>query len=193
MKKTLYLMRHGQTLFNQKKKIQGWCDSPLTKQGIEQAKIAKEFFEKNGIIFDGAHTSTLERASDTLELITEINYERHKGLKEWNFGRLEAEHEYLNPPLPYRDFFVQYGGEEEIEFRKRVTKCLVNIMQKEQGKTILVVSHGAACRQFIREWAHLSDITPQAPIGNCSIMKFCFENDQFYLEEIINHDFSHLE
>ncbi|MGQ4824478.1 histidine phosphatase family protein, partial [Enterococcus faecalis] len=83
-----------------------------------------------------------ERASDTLELITEINYERHKGLKEWNFGRLEAEHEYLNPPLPYRDFFVQYGGEEEIEFRKRVTKCLVNIMQKEQGKTILVVSHG---------------------------------------------------
>ena len=98
MKKTLYLMRHGQTLFNQQKKIQGWCDSPLTKQGIEQAKIAKEFFEKNGIVFDGAHTSTLERASDTLELITEINYERHKGLKEWNFGRLEAEHEYLNPP-----------------------------------------------------------------------------------------------
>ena len=37
MKKTLYLMRHGQTLFNVEHKIQGWCDSPLTEQGIKQA------------------------------------------------------------------------------------------------------------------------------------------------------------
>ncbi len=34
MKKTLYLMRHGQTLFNLRKKIQGSCDSPLTAEGI---------------------------------------------------------------------------------------------------------------------------------------------------------------
>lgn len=73
------------------KKIQGWCDSPLTKQGIEQAKIAKEFFEKNGIVFDGAHTSTLERASDTLELITEINYERHKErIKRMEFWQIRS-------------------------------------------------------------------------------------------------------
>ena len=30
MKKKLFLMRHGETLFNQLKKIQGACDSPLT-------------------------------------------------------------------------------------------------------------------------------------------------------------------
>ena len=35
MKKTFYLMRHGQTLFNLRRKIQGACDSPLTKRGIE--------------------------------------------------------------------------------------------------------------------------------------------------------------
>ena len=28
MKKDLYLMRHGQTLFNVRRRIQGWCDSP---------------------------------------------------------------------------------------------------------------------------------------------------------------------
>ena len=33
MKKDLYLMRHGQTLFNVRRKIQGWCDSPLTELG----------------------------------------------------------------------------------------------------------------------------------------------------------------
>ena len=33
----IYLVRHGQTLFNQQKKVQGWCDSPLTQEGIQQA------------------------------------------------------------------------------------------------------------------------------------------------------------
>ena len=33
----LYLMRHGQTLFNTLNRIQGWCDSPLTQEGIQQA------------------------------------------------------------------------------------------------------------------------------------------------------------
>ena len=40
MKKTLYLMRHGQTLFNLQHKIQGWCDAPLTPLGIKQAQMA---------------------------------------------------------------------------------------------------------------------------------------------------------
>lgn len=42
MKKDLYLMRHGQTLFNVRRKIQGWCDSPLTDLGKQQALKAKE-------------------------------------------------------------------------------------------------------------------------------------------------------
>ena len=40
MKKTLYLMRHGQTLFNLRKKIQGASDSPQTDEGKRKAKIA---------------------------------------------------------------------------------------------------------------------------------------------------------
>ena len=38
-------MRHGQTLFNLRRKIQGACDSPLTKRGIEQAKMAGGLFK----------------------------------------------------------------------------------------------------------------------------------------------------
>lgn len=43
--KTLYMMRHGETLFNKRRKIQGWCDSPLTELGIRQAKGAKKYFQ----------------------------------------------------------------------------------------------------------------------------------------------------
>ena len=65
MEKILYLMRHGETEFNVRKKIQGWCDSPLTEIGIQQAKIAGTFFSNNQIEIDHAYSSTSERASET--------------------------------------------------------------------------------------------------------------------------------
>lgn len=30
----VYLLRHGQTLFNQSETVQGWNDSPLTDKGL---------------------------------------------------------------------------------------------------------------------------------------------------------------
>lgn len=74
-------MRHGETLFNVLHKIQGWCDSPLTSKGIQQALLAKKWFEEHQIHFDHAYSSTSERCCDTLELITSMPYQRCKGLK----------------------------------------------------------------------------------------------------------------
>lgn len=179
---TLYLMRHGQTLFNQQGKMQGWCDSPLTELGKQQAKAAAEYF--NDIPLGSAYSSTSERTSDTLELITTLPYQRIKGLKEWNFGALEAEHDYLIPPLPYGDFFVAFGGEGEEAFRERVAATILDLMKKNTQEHVLMVSHGACCRQFIRTWAHTSDLTHQGRFGNCCILKFEFANDTFRLLEI---------
>ena len=191
MKKTLYLMRHGQTLFNQRKKVQGWCDSPLTELGVKQAETAGKYFKERNIIFDDAYSSTSERASDTLELVTNMPYTRLKGLKEWNFGTFEGESEDLNPPLPYNDFFVKYGGEDQKELQERVAAACQKIME-EDNKVVLAVSHGAACRNFMRYWEHTSTIVQQNKIGNCCILKFEYENKEFKLVEIINHDFSDL-
>lgn len=191
MKKTLYLMRHGQTLFNQRKKVQGWCDSPLTELGVKQAETAGKYFKECNIIFDDAYSSTSERASDTLELVTDMPYTRLKGLKEWNFGTFEGESEDLNPPLPYNDFFVKYGGEDQKELQERVAAACQKIME-EDNKVVLAVSHGAACRNFMRYWEHTSTIVQQNKIGNCCILKFEYENKEFKLVEIINHDFSDL-
>lgn len=191
MGKTLFLMRHGETLFNQLHKIQGWCDSPLTELGLRQAQIAGAYFRENGIEFDEAYCSTSERAADTLEQITKMSYRRVKGLKEWNFGTFEGEAEFLNPPLPYGDFFVNYGGEAETDLRQRISKTLAEIMGEAAGETILAVSHGASCRQFMRQWAHTSQVDQKSRLKNCCILKFNYSTDgTFQLEEIINHDFS---
>lgn len=189
MEKTLYLMRHGQTLFNVRRKIQGWCDAPLTDLGKAQAQKASEYFKAQKIMFDHAYSSTSERACDTLEIVTSMPYQRVKGLKEWNFGKFEGESEDLNPPLPYGDFFTTFGGEGEEEMRQRVADTLMEIMKKEDHNVVLAVSHGASCRQFMRYWAHTSEVDQKERLGNCCILKFTFKEDTFILQEIINHTF----
>mgnify|MGYP000225988377 CR=1 FL=1 len=176
MSKTLYLMRHAQTMFNVQKKIQGWCDSPLTPLGIAQAKVAAAYFKDHDITFDHAYASTSERACDTLEIITSQPYTRVKGLKEWNFGTFEGESEDLNPKLPYGDFFVAYGGEGEMQLRERVSKTLLDIMRKDDHNCVLAVSHGAAVVQFMRclgAYIFLSIVKER--LYNCCILKFAFE------------------
>ena len=83
----LYLMRHGETLFNTQKRVQGWCDSPLTENGICQAEQAKQYFAKKGISFDAVYSSTQERATDTAKIVApEYTVTQLKGIKEMNFG-----------------------------------------------------------------------------------------------------------
>ncbi len=191
--KTVYLIRHGQTLFNQQQKIQGFCDSPLTAYGIGQAHIAKQHIKDNNISFDDAYSSTSERAWDTLEIITSQPYKKLKGLKEWNFGIFEAEGEHLGPTPPYKDYFVAYGGEDELEFRNRINTTITDLVKKSTGKNILIVFHGAAIGQFYLQWKENSQIRQKGGILNCSILKYQYTNDQFVLKEIIDHNFSEIE
>ena len=183
-------MRHGQTLFNIQHKIQGWCDAPLTEVGIKQAKVAAKWFKDNHIELDAAYCSTSERASDTLELITDLPYTRLKGLKEWNFGAYEGKDECLNPALPYEDFFKQFDGETQDELQQRIVKTMNELMESTKGKNVLVVSHGAACANFIRYYEEYNEVHYKRGVKNCAIFKCTYENGIFSCKEIINHDFS---
>src|SRR5699024_8017728 len=193
MMKSVYLIRHGQTLFNKQKKIQGFCDSPLTELGIQQAAIAGKHVLDLDLKFDDAHSSTSERACDTLELIADVPYKRIKGLREWNFGDLEAEGEHLNPPLPYGDFFVQFRGEDESDFQHRINTTITELTKESDGENILMVSHGAAIGQFYRYWLEYSEVRRKGRTQNFSIFQYHFKDDTFILQEIIEHDFSALE
>lgn len=188
MKKTLYLMRHGETLFNQEKKIQGWCDSPLTSQGIKQAKVVKEYFHTHHIEFDHVYCSTSERCVDTLELITSQPYTRLKGLKEMYYGKLEGESETLNcaTPKECETYYLQFGGESSNTTRDRMVKTLTDVMNQEDHHTVLAVSHGGACFNFLRAWQDPMEEL-QKGFGNCCIFVYEYETQTqvFSLHEVI--------
>ena len=188
----LYMMRHGQTLFNVLRRKQGWCDSPLTDLGIEQAKRAGAWFREQSITFDHAYSSTSERACDTMELVAPgMPYERVKGLKEWNFGKFEGVTEDLNIQPPYRDFYVQFGGEDEMAFRERLLITIHELMSREGHESVLMTSHGAACAQVLRAINndYLLQLRDQGKrIGNCAIVIYDYDRPAGTLavEDVIN-------
>lgn len=191
----IYLMRHGQTLFNKLHKIQGASDSPLTAKGIRQAEIARDHFKKEEINFDVAYSSTSERASDTLEIIygQDKDYQRLKNLKEWDFGSFEAASEHLNPPLPYADFFAGYGGEREADVRARISQAVKEIADKHSDKTVLIVGHGAAIAQFFKKVANYEgSISKDLGFTNCSALIFDYQDGAFEYKGVVNHDYSGL-
>lgn len=174
-------------MFNVQKKIQGWCDSPLTENGIAQAKKAGQYFYEHGIIFDHAYCSTSERCSDTLELVTDMPYTRLKGLKENFYGELEGESERLNARLTPKDcetFYLQFGGESSNTTKDRMVRTLTEIMEKQDHSCVLAVSHSGACFNFLRSVQDPMEEL-QKGFGNCCIFVYQYDDHQFSLKEVI--------
>jgi 2,3-bisphosphoglycerate-dependent phosphoglycerate mutase len=69
--KTLVLLRHGQSTWNQENRFTGWTDVPLSTQGVEEAHAAGRLLRDEGYKFDFAFTSVLKRAIKTLWLVLE--------------------------------------------------------------------------------------------------------------------------
>ncbi|WP_035173615.1 histidine phosphatase family protein [Lactobacillus equicursoris] len=186
MTKTLYLMRHGQTLFNAEKKIQGWCDSPLTDLGIKQAQAAGKILDDLGVTFDYCYSSTSERACDTLEIATQgkYPYERLKGLKEMNFGSFEAMDEFLHPPYPFGDYYAHFGGESETELSDRMEATLKKIMEPVDAKNVLAVSHGGAMANFVMTKVDSSQLAIEPKLPNCVILKLQYHDGKFTLVQL---------
>ena len=91
MKINFLYVRHGDTIFNVTNKSQGACDSPLTENGINQARQCSSRLKTMDI--DKCYCSTSERATDTANIVLEnrnISIIPLKGLKEMSFGYLEG-------------------------------------------------------------------------------------------------------
>lgn len=99
---TFYVVRHGQTLFNVMGKVQGWCDTPLTPEGVAGAEalgrgLADVEFAR---VFSSDSGRAVQTASALLEARARVRGEAAKArfaavpdprLREWCYGELEGE------------------------------------------------------------------------------------------------------
>ena len=96
---TFFIIRHGKTLFNEKERLQGWCDSPLTADGFAQMKQLSEGLKD--IDFSAIYTSTSPRAMTCAEILAEdrdLELQPRDSLREIGYGSLEGE--YLADAFP---------------------------------------------------------------------------------------------
>ena len=86
-KARLVLVRHGQSVYNQKNIFTGWTDVDLSDQGRDEAKKAGVLLKKNGIYPDICFTSWLKRAIHTAQiLLNELEWEHIDMLKSYKLN-----------------------------------------------------------------------------------------------------------
>lgn len=95
-KLTFYIVRHGKTMMNTLRRVQGWCDSPLTSAGVEVARYLGYGFDEAGINFRSAYCSDLRRTRQTAQIVLaskgqdDIAITEYAGLREACFGSYEC-------------------------------------------------------------------------------------------------------
>ena len=94
--KTLVLLRHGESIWNQQNLFTGWTDVGLSEKGMKEALEGARALAREGFTFDVAYTSVLKRAVKTLWIVLEemdlmwIPVHRSWRLNERHYGALQG-------------------------------------------------------------------------------------------------------
>jgi 2,3-bisphosphoglycerate-dependent phosphoglycerate mutase len=174
----LVLVRHGQSQWNLEDRFTGWVDVPLTEKGQEEARKAGEWIKTEGLTFDRAFTSSLQRAQNTLGLILDVlgqpdcPLEKDKALNERHYGALQGlnkketarkfgddqvkiwRRSYDIPPPSEKTEFNPEGMAESLQLT--AARTLPYFYSRilplvKNGETILVVAHGNSLRSIVMD------------------------------------------
>ncbi|MEO8529535.1 MAG: histidine phosphatase family protein [Pseudolysinimonas sp.] len=175
----LYLVRHGETDWNQHRRIQGLTDVPLNAIGRDQARLTGMLLTRRSI--DRVIASPLVRARETAEIIaSELRLpepELRAALVERNYGEAEGMIFYAIDKK-YPPGTEVPGREPREAVATRVVAALQQLAVDYPGQQLVVVSHGGAIR------AALGVAEPDGGFGmitNGSVHTFRIEGDDLRL------------
>lgn len=195
----LTLVRHGETLWNQAKKIQGITDIELSQVGIEQAnKLSLSLRREN---FDRIITSPLKRAYDTAQAIgihhalpitvehdlRELDAGEFEGL---SFQELRGRYtEFLEKWTNDRASVTMPQGESLQAVQDRVWPIIQRLT--ETSEHALVVSHSFVIITILCKVQNLSlDHSKEMRVGVAS--KTCLEVENGTIEVVMFNNTDHL-
>ncbi len=156
------LVRHGETDWNAKRRLQGHTDIDLNARGLAQAEQMARAIKRINLAFDVLYTSDLQRAAKTAKAIEQLfstSAITNVGLRERHLGALQGlttdEAPQLEPDL-WRSHLSRNvteelrGGESIQQFADRINTAIEKIREQHLGKTVLLVSHGGALDMMYR-------------------------------------------
>ena len=161
MKTRLFIVRHTETIGNVEKRLTGRQDYEITERG--QVLIQKLTKELEKIKFDRAYSSTSRRAIKTIEPIVEkqnLKIEESDELCEMYFGIYDGwkweDVNKIQPEIKQTqneiNEIVGIPGQESMEeTANRMYNYIFKIVKENEGKTILISSHGVAIEAFLRK------------------------------------------
>lgn len=155
----VFLIRHGETIWNSEMKLQGHADIPLSDTGIAQAKALSQRLASQTI--SAVYCSDLSRAVETARHIAAprgLELIPVKALREINFGRWEGQ-TFKEIREQYGDLVKRWwssplqvdipGGEGLSDLASRVVSTVRGIVEKHQGEQVAVVCHGGPIRSLV--------------------------------------------
>jgi len=153
-------MRHGQTLSNIQKIYQGQGDSPLSKNGTAQAKLAAKFLKN--VNLDAIYCSDLKRSEATAKIIAKYHpktpilklrtlRERYYG--DWEgltFEAIAEKYKKLYATWEKNPIKASIPHAEKLkDLQDRVVKTVKKLVKKHKSGTILIVGHGGVNRALL--------------------------------------------
>lgn len=198
----LYVARHGQTLWNTEKRMQGWGNSDLTELGIKQAKQLGEALLP--IDFNQVICSPLGRTVETTKLVMadrKIDYVIRDDFKEMGFGSWEGQSpESLKTMHPnvYKSLwtdasaYVPIDGESFEQVLTRVKRGINQIVAENPKGNVLLVTHGMIVQILLvhMKGLPLSRLWDRPVVNPTSLTVFDIQADS--IEVIKEGDTSHL-
>ena len=186
-------IRHGKTHFNEIGLKQGWCDSPLTKEGIQQIEKMAQLLKDEKIT--KAFTSPTPRGKQTAQIILkehDVLLHEDERFKEVNFGILEGlpcsfvdslHLESMNWLDDLEMDYTSYQGENVKDVITRHQEALKEIeKESHEEDCIVVVGHGCSLYALIKTL--LKDEKLAFP-ENASAYILCKKNNEYKLEKYL--------
>ncbi len=155
----VYLVRHAEATGNTDETFQGHTDCDISPKGEEQLKALSERFKD--VEYDIIYSSPLIRTMKTAEAVNHYhNAEiiKNSDIIEINGGVFEGRKWAELPILFPKSYdlwinklhaFEVENGESMIEVLNRMKKAISEIVSLNKGKTIVVVSHGCALKNYL--------------------------------------------
>ena len=145
----LYIVRHGETIWNQEHKVQGIADIPLTQKGKDEAKELQDLIKTLNI--DVVISSPLIRARETAKILVDLSLPINTDdrIKERDWGLNEGADIDTVDKWDCWDVILNTKV-QNIEciqdFMYRVSDFIEDIKIKYKDKNVLVVTHSAVSR-----------------------------------------------